>query len=133
MSFNLAFPNSSSIFCTVSILITKQPRKFQSASLLKVIEVLEEILLLTLLSLHADHSYSFMTSYFHNGHIKYGQIACVHICVHAQSLQSCLTLCDPMDYNPPGSSVHGDSPGKNTGVSCHALLHRIFSTQGSNL
>ena len=21
--------------------------------------------------------------------------------------QSCLTLCDPMDYNPPGSSVHG--------------------------
>ena len=25
------------------------------------------------------------------------------------------TLCDPMDYNSPGSSVHGDSPGKNTG------------------
>ena len=23
-------------------------------------------------------------------------------------LQSCLTLCDPMDYSPPGSSVHGD-------------------------
>ena len=22
-------------------------------------------------------------------------------------LQSCLTLCDPMDYSPPGSSVHG--------------------------
>ena len=21
--------------------------------------------------------------------------------------QSCLTLCDPMDYSPPGSSVHG--------------------------
>ena len=30
--------------------------------------------------------------------------------------QSCLTLCDPMDCSPPGSSVHGDSPGKNTGV-----------------
>ena len=29
---------------------------------------------------------------------------------------------DPMDCSPPGSSVHGDSPGKNTGVSCHALL-----------
>ena len=28
-------------------------------------------------------------------------------CVHAQSLQSCPTLCDPMDYSPPGSSVHG--------------------------
>ena len=25
----------------------------------------------------------------------------------AKSLQSCLTLCDPMDYSPPGSSVHG--------------------------
>ena len=56
----------------------------------------------------------------------------MHIYVHAQSLQSCLTLCDPMDYNPPGSSVHGDSPGKNTGVGCHALLQRIFPTQGWN-
>ena len=27
------------------------------------------------------------------------------MCVHAQSLQSCLTLCSPMDGNPPGSSV----------------------------
>ena len=34
--------------------------------------------------------------------------------------QSCLTLCDPMDCSPPGSSVHGDSPGKNIGVSCHS-------------
>ena len=36
-------------------------------------------------------------------------------------IQSCSTLCNPMDYGSPGSSVHGDSPGKNTGVSCHAL------------
>ena len=28
-------------------------------------------------------------------------------CPHAQLLQSCLTLCDLMDYSPPGSSVHG--------------------------
>ena len=27
-----------------------------------------------------------------------------------------------MDCSPPGSSVHGISPGKNTGVGCHALL-----------
>jgi len=27
--------------------------------------------------------------------------------VHAQSFQSCLTLCNPMHCNPPGSSVHG--------------------------
>ena len=46
--------------------------------------------------------------------------------------QSCLTLWDPMDCSPPGSSVHGDSPGKNTGVGCHALLQGIFPTQGSN-
>ena len=26
---------------------------------------------------------------------------------HAQSLQSCPTLCDPMDHNPPSSYVHG--------------------------
>ena len=46
--------------------------------------------------------------------------------------QLCLTLCDPVDCSPPGSSVHGDSPGKNTGVGCHALLQGIFPTQGSN-
>ena len=43
---------------------------------------------------------------------------------------SCPTLFDPMDCSPPGSSVHGDSPGKNTGVGCHALLQGIFPTQG---
>ena len=31
----------------------------------------------------------------------------VIVCVHAKSLQSCLTLCDPMDCSPPGFSVHG--------------------------
>ena len=36
--------------------------------------------------------------------------------------QSCLTLCDPTDCSLPGSSVHGDFSGKNTGVGCHALL-----------
>ena len=36
--------------------------------------------------------------------------------------QLCLSLCDPMDCSLPGSSVHGDSPGKNTGVGCHFLL-----------
>ena len=47
--------------------------------------------------------------------------------------QSCLTLCDPMNCSLPGFSVHGDSPGKNTGVGCHALLQGVFLTQGSNL
>ena len=30
-----------------------------------------------------------------------------YVCRHAQSLQQCLTLCDPMDCSLPGSSVHG--------------------------
>ena len=50
----------------------------------------------------------------------------------AESLQSCLTLCDPMDYSLPGSSVHEDSPGENIGGGCHALLQGIFPTQGLN-
>ena len=29
------------------------------------------------------------------------------VCVQAKSLQSCLTLCRPIDYSPPGSSIHG--------------------------
>ena len=44
--------------------------------------------------------------------------------------QSFPTLFDSMDYTPPGSSVHGDFPGKNTEVGCHALLQGIFLTQG---
>ena len=53
-------------------------------------------------------------------------------CVLCLVTQSCLTLWDPMDCSPRGSSVHVDSPGKNTGVSCHAFLQGIFPTQGSN-
>ena len=37
-----------------------------------------------------------------------------------------------MDCSPPVSSVHGDSPSKNTGLGCHALLQGIFPTQGSS-
>ena len=51
------------------------------------------------------------------------------VCVYLVT-QSCPTLCDPVDCSP---SVHGDSPDKNTGVGCHALLQGIFQTQGSNL
>ena len=43
--------------------------------------------------------------------------------------QTCPTLYDLMDCSPPGSSVHGDAPGKNTGVGCHALLQGILPTQ----
>ena len=46
--------------------------------------------------------------------------------------QLCLTLCNPLDCSLPGSSVHGDSPGKNIRVGCHALLQATSPTQGSN-
>ena len=46
--------------------------------------------------------------------------------------QLCLTLCDSMDCSLPGSSVHSDSPGKNTGMGCHAFFQGIFPIQGSN-
>ena len=64
---------------------------------------------------------------------------CMHACVHAQL---CLTLCDPIDCNLPGSSVHGilqtrvldwvailstrgsARPRDQTGVSCVSCIGR---------
>ena len=54
------------------------------------------------------------------------------ICMCLVAVQSCPTRCYPVDCGPPGSSVHGNSPGKNTGVGCRALCQGIFLTQGSN-
>ena len=48
-------------------------------------------------------------------------------------VQLCLTLSDPMDRSLPGYSVCGDSPGKTTGVGCHALLQGIFLTKDHGL
>ena len=54
-------------------------------------------------------------------------VCAMYICsVMSDSLWA-QTLC-----SPPDSSVHGDSPGKNTGVGYHALFQGIFPTQGSN-
>ena len=70
--------------------------------------------------------------------IKKMWYVCVCVCVWWNTAvlylvaESCLTLCDPMDCSPPGSSVHVDSPGKNTGVGCHSFLQGLFPTQGSN-
>ena len=49
--------------------------------------------------------------------------------VGAQSLQSCLTLCNPMDCRLSRLCPQ-NSPGKNTGMGCHALSRVIFLTQG---
>ena len=63
--------------------------------------------------------------------MQISQMLIYYLCLVAQS---CLTPCDPMDCSLPGSSVHGDSPGKNTGVGKNTgdLLQGIFPTQGSN-
>ena len=51
------------------------------------------------------------------------QSICPHVCcVVCLVTQPCLTLCDPMDCSLSGSSALGNSPGKNTGVGCHAFL-----------
>ena len=55
------------------------------------------------------------------------------VCMRAQSLQSYLTLCYPMDGSLLGSSVHGILQGKTIGVDCHPLLQGIFLTQGWKL
>ena len=52
--------------------------------------------------------------------------------VSAKSLQSCLTLWDPMDCSPASISVHGILD-KNTGVCCYFLIQGILPTKGSNL
>ena len=67
------------------------------------------------------------------------------VCMRAKSLQSCPTLCDPMDHSPPGSSVHGilqvrilqgvavpssrgtSRPRDRTRISC--VAGRFFSTE----
>ena len=61
---------------------------------------------------------------------RIGRPTSVSINVLCLVAQLCPTLCDPMDCSSPGSSVHGDSPGKNIGVGCHALLQGIFLTKG---
>ena len=54
---------------------------------------------------------------------------CTRACYVASVVSDSLR---PRGLYLPGSSVHGDSPGENTGVGDHALLQGIFPTQGSN-
>ena len=45
------------------------------------------------------------TSYMSTEYFKcvYSKLRCAELCLITQL---CSTLCDPMDYSPPGSSVH---------------------------
>ena len=58
-------------------------------------------------------------------------MCCAVLCC-ALSL-SCVQLFATLwTFNLSGSSVHGDSPGKSTGLGCHALLQGIFPAHGGN-
>ena len=57
-------------------------------------------------------------------------ILCVCVCLVTQL---CLTLCDPMDYSPPGSSVHGILQARILEWVAIPFSRRIFPTQGWNL
>ena len=68
-----------------------------------------------------------------NIHLTNQPIICVCVCVCVLSCFSRVWLfATLMDCSPPGSSVHRDSLGKNTGMGYHALLQGIFPTQGSS-
>ena len=59
-----------------------------------------------------------------------------HLAILKVSLCLCLVVSDSLvtlGCSLPGSSVHGDSPGKDSGVGCHALLQGIFLTQVSHI
>ena len=59
---------------------------------------------------------------FVSSHLVCGTVLCL-------VTQLCLTLCDPIDCSLPGTYAHGDSPGKNTGVGCHAFLQGSYQTR----
>ena len=84
---------------------------------IKTRRVLPSSLAEGILSLHGEKNVVSTTS-----ELKTSNVLCA---------QSCPTVYYPMDCGLSGSSAHGDSPGKNTRVGCHALLQG-FPTRGSN-
>ena len=61
---------------------------------------------------------------------------CLHMCVCMCVRLSCSVMSESLrphgQGSLPGSPVHGDSLGENTGMGCHALLQGIFPSQGWN-
>ena len=55
------------------------------------------------------------------------------MCMRAKSLQSCPTLCDPVNCSPPGSSVRGISQARVLEWVAPGDLQGVSPTQGSNL
>ena len=48
-------------------------------------------------------------------------------CLSVKVAQLCLALCNPVDGSPPGSTFHGNFPGKNTGEGSVQLSYSFVS------
>ena len=63
-------------------------------------------------------------------HLLLGRKVMTNLAAAAKSLQSCPTLCDPIDQQPNRLPRPWDSPGKNTGVGCQigraSCRERVF-------
>ena len=83
--------------------------------------------------IYSVFAYQFSLTFFFLMNLRILFITQILLCaVPCLVTQWYLTLCDPYDCSLPGSFIHGDSPGKNTGLGCYALLWQIFPTQGWN-
>ena len=67
--------------------------------------------------------------YLHTVRVRRCVCVCVCVCMCSQLLSPIWLSCNTVDWSLPGSSAHGDFPGKNTGVGFHFLLQGIFPTQ----
>ena len=67
-----------------------------------------------------------------NRHLKPHLCSSSYLSVLCLVSQSCSTLCDPWIVACQAPLSMEISPGKNTGVGCHALLQGIFPTEGLN-
>ena len=64
--------------------------------------------------------------------LDHAELLCSRIWCCVLPLVSLIWLCDPRDCSAPGLSVHGDTPGRNTGVGSLSLLEGIFLTHESS-
>jgi len=116
--------NSHQLFCSLFVVSFSRSRAIPYSQDLKI-------------DIHLVNEYEILGSQsFLENLILWGQllqpVEGAYNCMRAKSLQSCPTLCDPHGLQPTRLLCPWDTPGKNTGVGCHALLQGIFPTQGSN-